>query len=378
MLHDWLVISTTTLIVTNLFCAIQLWTMRGKSRPKLVLALAATLLFVYLSSILAVYYLRSDFRPRILDLSYILVSILLLGLLFVYFRTLMAPWVGNRKLIRLSFYAVSGYVVLYAAFSVLFAQSPKLYSVADIAANIGAPTVWLRLAAFLNFVTLTVIFAVSTLRQYSRHRIHIAENFSFRENINLSWLPYLIVCTVLFVGWTVVDMLFGEIRWILIASNFIYAGFYMTITLLGIHQQDIYVKTDGYNGADDPDPPQASPISPATCKKLSEELVGLMEQRCEYRNSGLRIENVAKALKTNRTYLHTIIKDNFENNFIGFVNHYRIEEAKKLLSDSAVSLNIMEISERTGFKSLSSFNAFFKKETGMSPTQYRNKNGHTV
>jgi YesN/AraC family two-component response regulator len=97
-----------------------------------------------------------------------------------------------------------------------------------------------------------------------------------------------------------------------------------------------------------------------------------MQQQHAYRNPELRIDGVARALNTNRTYLSAIIREHFETHFIGFVNRYRIAEAKELLSADN-TLSILEISEQVGFKSISSFNLFFKKETGISPSRFRGK-----
>ncbi|MDV6234960.1 helix-turn-helix domain-containing protein [Leptospira ellisii] len=60
-------------------------------------------------------------------------------------------------------------------------------------------------------------------------------------------------------------------------------------------------------------------------------------------------------------------------NFSTFVNKHRIEEAKRLL-ESFPEIGILEISWKAGFNSLSTFNATFKKETGLSPREYRLRN----
>lgn len=105
--------------------------------------------------------------------------------------------------------------------------------------------------------------------------------------------------------------------------------------------------------------------------KLRNDLIGLMENSHEFRNPELRLDNVVRALNTNRTYLSSIIREDFGENFIGFVNGYRIDEAKELLANGGTSLQMTEIAEQVGFKSISSFNTFFRRETGMSPTQFR-------
>ena len=376
MLHNWFIISATTLILTSLFCVTQIWIMRGKSRPKFIMALTLTLLLVYMGVMLLIYYLQPGFRPQILDLSYSLACTILVGLLLLYFRTLMLPYVNNRKLVHYLLYTVSAYILLYAVFSFFFTPLPEVYSIADMIENIAQPVILLRFVAFLNFVILMIIAAIKIYQMYIRHKINISEQFSFREDISLSWLPYLIVFTVLYGIWTVFDMFISKIGWMFVASNFIYSGFYLLITFLAIHQQDIYTEeenncTEEENNCEETETSNKG-ISLEMRQKLKQEFTLLMEQNCEYRNPDLRINNVVRTLNTNRTYLYTIIKEDFENNFIGLVNHYRIKEAKELLSNGAAgTLSMLEISEQVGFKSISSFNTFFKRETGMNPTQYR-------
>ena len=52
-----------------------------------------------------------------------------------------------------------------------------------------------------------------------------------------------------------------------------------------------------------------------------------------------------------------------------FINEKITNSAELLLKD--YSLNISQISERLGFSEISSFSSFFKKQTNLSPSQYR-------
>jgi len=63
-----------------------------------------------------------------------------------------------------------------------------------------------------------------------------------------------------------------------------------------------------------------------------------------------------------------------KQNFYTFINSYRVEEAKKLLS-AAISKekNILTIAYESGFNSKSTFNRVFKKYVGVTPSQYRNR-----
>ncbi len=378
MLQEWFLISSTTLIVTALFCAGLMWTMHGHSRPKGVLAIVSTLLFAYMSTVLVVFYMDADFQPEKLVYSYSLICIATEVLIYIYFRLLMQPWESNRKLIGWLAGGLAAFVLLYIVIAPFCSEPRPIYTFADIFENISHPLVLLRVTAFLVFVVVLIAVVIKTWSMYKRHKDVIAAQFSFRENISLSWIPYLIFLYTLYGGWTIFDQFIsGNVGWVFVASNFIYAVFYLVINFLGLRQQDIYTKAETDRNRTEQNVPTGNGngngigMSLEIRTKLRNDLINLMETEHEFRNPELRLDNVVRALNTNRTYLSTIIREDFGGNFLGFVNSYRIGEAKELLTNGSTSLTITEIAERVGFKSISSFNTFFKRETDMSPTQYR-------
>lgn len=56
--------------------------------------------------------------------------------------------------------------------------------------------------------------------------------------------------------------------------------------------------------------------------------------------------------------------------FVEFLNHYRVNQAKRLLR---LDLNITEVCYESGFEGLSYFNRTFKKYTGNTPSLFRKK-----
>jgi AraC-like DNA-binding protein len=61
-------------------------------------------------------------------------------------------------------------------------------------------------------------------------------------------------------------------------------------------------------------------------------------------------------------------------NFNRFINHFRIEHAKQLLSDpAAAARGILNVALDSGFGSLGPFNRAFKEATGQTPREYREK-----
>jgi len=57
--------------------------------------------------------------------------------------------------------------------------------------------------------------------------------------------------------------------------------------------------------------------------------------------------------------------------FCDYINHLRIADIKEQLSkQQKEKINLLELSLQFGFNSKSSFNSVFKREIGMTPTQY--------
>lgn len=84
------------------------------------------------------------------------------------------------------------------------------------------------------------------------------------------------------------------------------------------------------------------------------------------------INDLAKSLMTNRTYLSSAITKGSGEHFSTLVNTYRINEAKRLIIESVGKPeNIDDIMSKCGFRNRGTFNSSFNKLTGMTPGQFR-------
>lgn len=85
----------------------------------------------------------------------------------------------------------------------------------------------------------------------------------------------------------------------------------------------------------------------------------------------VRVEEIAHAIGLNRSYLSKKFRETEGISMQDYITAEKIRVAKDLLRYSETG--IAEIAERLCFNSQSSFGAVFKKNTGMMPTEYRNK-----
>lgn len=102
------------------------------------------------------------------------------------------------------------------------------------------------------------------------------------------------------------------------------------------------------------------------------ELEKLIYDKKLYEKSNLTIDKIAKKLNTNRTYLSEAINTHYKENYSSWINEIRINASLKLLASPEYDQYSIEgIANMVGYSAISSFNASFKKITGLTPTQFK-------
>jgi AraC-like DNA-binding protein len=88
----------------------------------------------------------------------------------------------------------------------------------------------------------------------------------------------------------------------------------------------------------------------------------------------ISLEDLAAKTNIPRHHLTQLLNERFKKNFYTFINEYRIEEAINRLRDPGSDTSILSLAYDCGFNSKSSFNNYFKKITGLTPSMYRKEN----
>jgi YesN/AraC family two-component response regulator len=90
-----------------------------------------------------------------------------------------------------------------------------------------------------------------------------------------------------------------------------------------------------------------------------------------YLNEKISLVEISKILDVGTQELSQVINEKTKFNFNEFINSYRIEEAKIMLtSPSYAKLTIEAIAQKAGFHSKSAFYTAFKKHTGTTPKEF--------
>ena len=92
-----------------------------------------------------------------------------------------------------------------------------------------------------------------------------------------------------------------------------------------------------------------------------------------YTDSTLNREKVAEKLGISAGYVSQIVNAVTGDNFANYINHYRVEAVKEMISNSQYeNYNLLTMGLESGFTSKTTFYKAFKKVTGQTPNEYKN------
>ncbi len=106
-------------------------------------------------------------------------------------------------------------------------------------------------------------------------------------------------------------------------------------------------------------------------EQLVTELTGYLKDDEPYLQPELTLATVSDHLGYTRNQVSFVINHVLDKTFYDLVNGLRIDHIIARMSSSELNLSILELGFDAGFNSVSGFYNAFKKQTGMTPAQYK-------
>ena len=220
-------------------------------------------------------------------------------------------------------------------------------------------------------ISLYLIFSLLKIKSYKKQLSNLRSSI---DSISLRWLSLIIVLMLAAIFCAMLqsilvniipmfDSLFISLTFVLvltIVNCLYYLGLRQVSRFSGIPQELSSGSRDGKFTMDSKE-----------VEDLGLLLSKYMVKNEPYKEFELSLDDLAKAINLTSRKLSYVINSNFNLNFFEFVNGYRIEEAKRLLKNE--NLSIKEVMYDCGFSNKSTFNSFFKKLTGLTPSEFRKK-----
>lgn len=106
-------------------------------------------------------------------------------------------------------------------------------------------------------------------------------------------------------------------------------------------------------------------------EEINNKLLDFINTEKPYLNPELSLQELADKLEVKRHHLSNVINQKHKKNFYEFINQYRIEEVKAMMTNPENKhLKLISIAYDAGFNSKASFNRIFKQMTDMTPSQF--------
>lgn len=231
------------------------------------------------------------------------------------------------------------------------------------------------------------LFYIFIIVQLIKHNSRIKHYYSYSKNIDLKWLNFLtngfVLFLILIIFKSYISKIFNfEYPTSLHYSWPVFVAYIFGIGFFGYKQRGVFSSVDAYqeqklfelNVSDNQKSNmyQRSGLNGEEAELLSNKLVEFMQTEKPYCESDLNLSTLSKRLNTTTHKLSQVINSKFGKNFFEFINDYRIEEAKELLSDpNNNKFKIMSLAYDCGFNSKSTFFTLFKKNTSLTPSEFR-------
>ena len=115
---------------------------------------------------------------------------------------------------------------------------------------------------------------------------------------------------------------------------------------------------------------EKSTLTHVDTSALNDRLQTLIAEEKVYTDCELNLAGLADMLSLTPHQLSEFLNERVQSDFRSFINSFRVKEAQKLLVEQP-DKNVLTICYDVGFGSKSTFNTVFKKETGLTPSQFR-------
>lgn len=301
------------------------------------------------------------------------------------------PAINLLSLLILSFTLTLSY---YLAFWLkISSQLPAIASVAMQLTLVFGPLLWLYLKkvqkkevkkAWLHFIpfavcvaTLYVSRGTSWIRPVNQTVIiiQILQLVAYSVAIlRLSLPKELKVLAITFAGYSACFLAYYAMAWTGILQLQ-----YDYIVSLGMA---IFIYYTGYKGLqtqkvlpeENTEKYSNSALTSNALHYIINKLDQLMDNKKLYLNGDLKLQELADQLEVSVHSLSQAINSGKNQKFNDYLNELRVQEAQRLMtSESHRNLKLLAIALDSGFNNKTSFLNAFKKHTGQSPSEYREK-----
>ena len=249
------------------------------------------------------------------------------------------------------------------------AKNPNLYSIIQF---------------YLTFFS-GIFYIFWSFLLLKKHKKIVKQNFSYKQQVNLNWLNYLIYgMAVIWLSVLCVEFFMEGLLTNAQQSNVTFTTvslFTLLLGYFGIRQTTIFLPSElstqhmqkDIRSVHFRNQYEKSGLRNDVAKEIKSTLLLLFESQEVYRDAELSLSHLSNITQISPNHLSQVLNEHFKMSFYDFVNGYRLNEFIERIEEVKLKkTTILTLALECGFNSKSSFNTIFKRKTGITPSEYIN------
>ncbi|HOP63729.1 MAG TPA: helix-turn-helix domain-containing protein [Spirochaetota bacterium] len=339
----------------------------------------AAFLFIVSSNFFSFYLLKAGLKYPATVFAVLSIPGLSIAGVFIYFYALFVTGL-LEKFRKLHLVHFIPYAVVLAAFSVLLLNTPEFPDRSHNFKRIMSVIISTGLVVSISYIAYTIVLL-------GRYYKKIENYYSAPERASLNWLKRITSLSVLALTFWCLGFWFAHLRIIprshagMVINIIIWTVIIFITAYYLINQPEVFRKNiemeqaveDGEDSALSGKYARQS-IDDRMQEQYFEKLSQYMDEHKPFLDENISIKDLAEEVDIPPHHLSIVINNRLNKNFYTFINEYRVREASAILDDPEnAGASIIAVAFRSGFNSKSTFNSVFKKMTGYTPSEYRNR-----
>jgi len=231
------------------------------------------------------------------------------------------------------------------------------------------PQIIIALGSLSQLIYLSL--AIGLIKRY--HKVTV-QACSDAQDISIHWMTRLFIALLFMMVQDLIRLNLQPVvaveylRLWYFLNTCIYTGLIGCLVIMAIRQPHIFTRFSQLEFLAETPTPQVTNIDP-TAKSLFQEIDSIIRADKLYQQPRLSLHDLATATGLQEKTLSWIINEGAQKNFSEYINHLRVEAACALLARGQFS-SLLDLAYSVGFSSKSTFNAAFKKQTKLTPSQF--------
>lgn len=216
------------------------------------------------------------------------------------------------------------------------------------------------------------------LNLLNKHKIEVQNSYSVLESREMQWARTFLI-------YSLITSVIIHILYYINSRDFYYKIIFSVLDIIAVYWisyhgvvqrnvKSILTNEKKYYSSKDLDKKSRHKNPNYKMEELISEIDNYMLETESYTRTELTIDDLAIAIEVHPRKISQTINTVRDENFNTYINHFRIKRAEKLFENKEfVNLSIEGIGNEVGFHSKSAFYTAFKKETGTTPTKFRER-----